>query len=548
MAKHCNRTFILLLMLASIGLLLGHTLASSAAHSGRMAIPEIAPLNPAFLESERMQTITTVWHSDSAEPRTTGGYIPSPVDLSHLSTWDGNRLFRSSVHEQDLPGQYDLRKEGRVTPAKDQGNCGACWAFATIGSLESNLLPDEDRDFSENHLKNTSGFVADHCEGGNYFMSMAYLARWSGPVNEIDDPYKDDDDISAEELTAEKHIQSVWVIPDRSAPGTGDNAKIKQVVMDYGAVSTAMYFDSEYYNKYDNAYYYSGSAAANHGILIVGWDDAYPAANFNTYPPGDGAFIIKNNWGQDWGDDGHFYISYHDTVVGKNNFLFNNAEAPYRYDAIYQHDPLGWSGSLGYESSMTAWAANIFTAADHETLSAIGFYAPASNTTYTAYIYTDVGHGPRSGVLAAGPITGGFTFAGYHTVVLPQPIWLEAGENFSIVLEVTTPNYNRPIAIEHPVPGYSAPTANLGESYISANGSDWDDIASINGYDNTNVCIKAFAQSGDADSAPSNTEESNSPDAGAAMSSGGGGCFISSMSINRLCKFTMNYNTGNEYR
>jgi C1A family cysteine protease len=70
---------------------------------------------------------------------------------------------------------------------KDQGYAGACWAFATYASLESYLKPGEDKDFSENNMKNLlssdypEGFDRNAEDGGNIFMSTAYLARWSGP-------------------------------------------------------------------------------------------------------------------------------------------------------------------------------------------------------------------------------------------------------------------------------------------------------------------------------------------------------------------------------
>jgi C1A family cysteine protease len=53
-------------------------------------------------------------------------------------------------------------------------------------------------------------------------------------------------------------------------------------------------------------------------VLIVGWDDAFPASSFRSghRPPGDGAFLIKNSWGADWGDKGFAWVSYHDATIG----------------------------------------------------------------------------------------------------------------------------------------------------------------------------------------------------------------------------------------
>ncbi len=79
------------------------------------------------------------------------------------------------------PATYDLRNVGGtsyVTPVKNQGQCGSCWTFATMASLESSILMDggASRDLSENNLKNYHGFDAGPCAGGNVWMSQAYFA------------------------------------------------------------------------------------------------------------------------------------------------------------------------------------------------------------------------------------------------------------------------------------------------------------------------------------------------------------------------------------
>jgi C1A family cysteine protease len=94
--------------------------------------------------------------------------------------------------------------------------------FGSFGSLESNLLPYETWDFSENHVKNIlsnlypEGFDRDYdSSGGEPIMVLAYLARWSGPVNESDDPYNPSSGISPERLTPVKHVQECVFLPAR---------------------------------------------------------------------------------------------------------------------------------------------------------------------------------------------------------------------------------------------------------------------------------------------------------------------------------------------
>ena len=241
-----------------------------------------------------------------------------------------------------LPSAYDLRDTGTLPPVEDQGDLGACWAFATFVSLES-FLP-EDIDFSENNMRNLHGFDIDPDQSGSVLIATAYLARWGGPVPETDDPYPNGQSVSEPAI---EHVQDVFFIPPMSGPE--DNANIKSAIMTLGAVYSTMYWDDRFYNPGNAAYYYSGSNAANHAINIVGWDDEYSRNLFEPPAPGDGAFVVRNSWGPDWGDGGYFYVSYYDTAIGRDNAVFT-AESADNYNSIYQYDPLGRTGAMGYES------------------------------------------------------------------------------------------------------------------------------------------------------------------------------------------------------
>jgi hypothetical protein len=244
--------------------------------------------------------------------------------------------------------------------------------------------------------------------------------------------------------------------------------------MTRGGVYTTMNYTDSSYNSATNAYYYTGSGS-NHAVTIVGWDDNFDATRFLTPPPGNGAFLIKNSWGAGWGEGGYFYISYYDSIIGKWNYVFNNAVSATQYGPAYQYDLLGWTASFGYESD-TAWFANIFTAVSTEPLMAAGFYTASLNTAYELYVYRDITGGPRNGSLI-GSKSGTIPFAGYHTIALDVPIPLTAGQDFSIVVKLTTPGFNYPVPVEYPYQGYSSrATANAGESFVSENGTDWADI------------------------------------------------------------------------
>ncbi len=421
------------------------------------------------------------------------GLIPSPLDLSHL------RGQPAPLPTDTIPSSYDLRTTGKVTSVKDQGPCGSCWAFGTFGSLESALLPGATWDFSENNLKNLSGFDVSPCSGGNAHMSMAYMARWgdplfqAGPVKESDDPYQPTDTNSSPPgLLPQKHLQDVILIGGRGSAINND--ALKSAVMTYGALDTSMYWDDSAYNPATSSFYYSGSSTAtNHAVTLVGWDDNYPAGNFTNPPPGSGAFLIKNSWGTSWGQAGYFWISYYDAVYAfHESFVFLTAEAVTNYTRQYEYDPLGWVGGIG-AGTTTAWGANVFTAVATEPLTAVSFYVASNNSPYVITVYTGATSGPTSGSLAA-TASGTSVLAGYYTVVLSNSVWLTQGQPFSVVVKLTTPGYNYPIPYEVALSGYSSrATASPGQSYVSTDGTSWLDMTVVD--PTSNVNIKAFASS-----------------------------------------------------
>ncbi|MCQ1535409.1 peptidase C1 [Methanosarcina sp. KYL-1] len=502
--------FVLLLLVSSL------TAAKSSASEGSGSVSATpgnagarisqAPLSPEFVEYQMMKNKGLEIAREKAVNGRGLGLVPSPVSLSYpgvLAGDSGADLSEDTVQllfsdsSDGLPAYYDLRELGRVTPVKNQGPLGTCWAFATYGSLESYLVSEpvpEARDFSENNMNNLLSSAApegfDFAEGGNQFMSTAYLARWSGPVAENDDPYLSSSYYAGyPDYPEQKHVQEVLFLPGAQGPSADEY--IKQAIMDRGAVYSTMYISSSYLNSITDAYYYSGSVSSNHAITIVGWDDTFSRDNFLSSPPGDGAFIVKNSWGTSWGENGYFYISYYDSRIGTSNAVFT-AEAVDNYDCIYQYDPLGWTTNVGYGTG-TAWGANVFTANSDEEIKAVSFYTTDSNTAYVLYIYTDPENGPLN---PSGPVcsaSGTISGPGYHTVPV-NGVQVRNGQKFSVVVKLTNPADRYPVALEMPFSGYSSKaSANAGESYLSSNGVSWSDLTSLSGFEESNICIKAFA-------------------------------------------------------
>lgn len=116
------------------------------------------------------------------------------------------------------------------------------------------------------------------------------------------------------------HYQNDYKLTDAICYDNASPEQIKSAIMENGAMSVAFYyepkFDQQSLDK-DIAYYqekYTGKSAieqANHCVAIIGWDDNYPRENFGSYKPSsNGAWLIANSYGDDFGKEGYFWMSY----------------------------------------------------------------------------------------------------------------------------------------------------------------------------------------------------------------------------------------------
>lgn len=400
-------------------------------------------------------------------------------------------VINENPQERSLPYTYSYADYDKIGDIKNQGYFGTCWATSALSALESSLLPNERYSFSVDHMSISNSYHLSQYDGGDYSMAIAYLAAWQGPVLEEDDPYGDG--ISDNTLEPVKHVQEALIIPSK------DFETIKKMVYKYGGVSTSIYTSlndsygySKYYNRDTASYCYIGESKPNHDVVIVGWDDNYPKENFNTELEGNGAFICQNSWGKEFGKDGLFYVSYYDANIGIHNVVYTKIEAVDNYDNIYQSDLCGWRGNLGYEKE-SAYFANVYNSNQNEILEAVAFYAVDVDTYYEVAVVSDFrdtgDFKNRSEVIASGTLK----YAGYYTIDLEKKIELKAGEQFAIIMYISTPNSTRPVAVELVTDTKSAAVElSDGIGYISYTGINWDNVEEK--YE-CNLCLKGFTKS-----------------------------------------------------
>ncbi len=422
-------------------------------------------------------------------------YVPADAVSELLDAsyqWDMEKNQASIVNDAGaegiLPSRYDLREKQRTPRVKDQGGYGTCWAFAALSAMESRLLPEEELEFSPDHMARENSFFLETTDGGNYTLGMAYLTAWQGPVYESEDPYGDNE--SPKDLSPRKHVQEIQIIEVK------DYSKIKEAVFQYGGVQTSIYSvqgttgeEAGYYNPQTASYCYLGTEKPNHDVLIIGWDDNYPRENFKTDLEGDGAFICQNSWGSQFGQEGTFYISYYDVNIGSHNLVYTGIEEPDNYDHIYQSDLCGWVGQLGYGRE-EAYGANVYTATGAQELRAAGFYALGRDTEYELYVVTEFA-GEDSLQERKMVASGKLSNAGFYTAVFHQPVAVKEGERYAVVIKLKTPGLEKPLAIEFNGDEFTS-TADIsdGESYISASGKRWESLEETQ---NSNLCLKVYS-------------------------------------------------------
>lgn len=334
---------------------------------------------------------------------------------------------------------------------RHQGVASTCWAYAasTMSELYIGKVFQAYEQFSPEHIIEYSPIPATPTSGGHFKMSFAYYASRLGPFSLITDdiPY---------------HI-------DGYAVYMNDIDRMKNHILRYGAVISAIHFnialDMLYHENTASYYNPNPLNVATHEVVIIGWDDTYPKENFKIPPKQNGAFIVQNSFGANWGENGLFYVSYEDTTIASLVYGITEVSINQNQTLVRTHAPTGYTHFDALDFSLPATGFSVFKSDQpvDKDLYAIGIYILSDHSKVTLF----AGLEPFSTQNPREPIGVFYNLhAGYHVLPLSPQLTIKKDSTFFIGATIQAISQQGiPIEAPFPMMDYDV-EGHLGEGFI----------------------------------------------------------------------------------
>ncbi|KAI6701165.1 hypothetical protein NL676_015489 [Syzygium grande] len=253
---------------------------------------------------------------------------PSEFERSHLGIRSGLRLPKDAnqaplLPTDDLPEDFDWRDHGAVADVKNQGSCGSCWSFSTTGALEGAhyLATGELVSLSEQQLVDCDhecdpdepGSCDSGCNGGLMNSAFEYTLKAGGLMREGDYPYTGTDrgtcKFDKSKIAASvANFSVVSLDEDQIAANLVKNGPL--------AVGINAVFMQTYIGGVSCPFICS--KRLDHGVLLVGYGSAgYAPIRMKDKP----YWIIKNSWGENWGENGYYKICRGRNLCGVDSLV-----------------------------------------------------------------------------------------------------------------------------------------------------------------------------------------------------------------------------------
>jgi len=209
---------------------------------------------------------------------------------------------------QAVPTKFDWRDQNAVTPVKDQGQCGSCWAFSAVENIESMWLIAGKANVSTLRLSEQQVVDCDSadggCDGGDTPTAFEYVIKAGGIESESAYPY------TAENGNCKFQKSSVVAsIKDWKYATSGKDEKIlQQNLVSWGPLSICV--DAQYWQYYTGGVLTAWECAwvniLDHCVQLVG----YNQDNSTPY------WSVRNSWGTDWGINGYIQLEMFSNACG----------------------------------------------------------------------------------------------------------------------------------------------------------------------------------------------------------------------------------------
>ncbi|CAL0318991.1 unnamed protein product [Lupinus luteus] len=223
----------------------------------------------------------------------------------------------------DLPTDFDWRDHGAVTPVKNQGSCGSCWSFSTTGALEGAhfLATGELVGLSEQQLVDCDhecdpeerGACDSGCNGGLMNTAFEYALKVGGLVSEKDYPYtgRDRGACKFDKTKIAASVSNFSVVSIDEDQIAANLVKNGPLAVGINAVYMQTYIGGV------SCPYICGKNL-DHGVLLVGYGAGdYAPIRLKEKP----YWIIKNSWGESWGENGYYKICRGHNLCGVDSMV-----------------------------------------------------------------------------------------------------------------------------------------------------------------------------------------------------------------------------------
>ena len=303
-------------------------------------------------------------------------------------------------NETDIPSSYSSVDLNIVTPPKNQ-KYNDCWTFSSLSVLETKLLKSgfNVTGFSAEHMNlwattksNGTGWQRSIISDGYAFTSLGYISSWQGGIEQSDydsliEKYTPDTDLSSfvnYGATAIKYLDDFT------------QSEIKKEIIKNGSIYAAYSHSPNYENSDRTAYFCpEGSPkATGHAIAVVGWDDNYSKNNFKAIngvlPKNDGAWLVKNSWGNYNTLNGYFWLSFEDSYLFSSTFKFNFAIEDVTEITneirLMQNEIYGATYEFNYVEDDSVTYLNLFNFSEgYNSLDSVIFETTSKNSDYEIY-------------------------------------------------------------------------------------------------------------------------------------------------------------------